>query len=127
MRGRYGAWLKLRRNEQHISQARLAELANVDRTYLVKIERGNVLPGREIRDRINSALGIDPDDIGYLRSLPSHERAVAQLAFEEESLTTGQLLDRIILFASGRERDMIVEFVHILERIIMADDEEGVS
>lgn len=125
MRGKYGPWLRLRRQEQQLSQEVLARFAELDRSYLARIERGEVMPGRDIRDRINKALNIDPQDMGYLRSLPQHERAVAQLAAEEDSLSPGQVLDRMLLFTSGRERDIILELIYSLNRLIMADDEEG--
>lgn len=124
MKHRFGARLKLRRQDQHLSQDTLAERSKIDRSYLGRIERGVVMPGPEIRARLLAALEIPPDDYGYLMALPPHDRAVAQLSAQEESLTPGQQLDRLFLFASGREQDMITEFVHLLNRIIMEGDEE---
>lgn len=124
MKQRFGAWLKLRRQERNLSQERLASLAELDRGYLARIERGGVMPGEKIRARLLAALEIPPDDYGYLMALPAHDRAVAQLAAAEDSLTPGQLLDRLFVFASGREQDIITELVHALNRIIMEGDEE---
>lgn len=115
---RYGPWLRLRREERGLTQEALAELAGVGRSHLNRIERGSVhLPGRELRDRLNTALGIAPDDPGYLRTLPVHERAVERLQQEEEELSTGQRLDRALLFATDRERSIIDTFVTALDRL----------
>ena len=115
---RYGTWLRLRREERGLTQEALAELVGVGRSHLNRIERGTVqLPGRELRERINEALGLPPDDEGYLRTLPVHERAIEGLARREADLTTGELLDRVLLFATDRERAIIDEFVSALDRL----------
>jgi transcriptional regulator with XRE-family HTH domain len=115
---RYGTWLRLRREERGLTQERLAELAGIGKSHMNRIERGSVqLPGRELRERINEVLGVLPDDPGYLRTLPIHERAVEGLARRENDLTTGELLDRALLFATDRERAIIDELVAALDRL----------
>lgn len=115
---RYGTWLRLRREERGFTQEILAERAGVNRSHLNRIERGTVsLPGRDLRERINQALGIAPDDPGYLRTLPVHERAVEALSRDEEALTLGQTLDRTLLFATDRERAIISEMISALDRL----------
>lgn len=114
----YSTWLKLRREESGLSQVKLAELSGISRTHINKIENGHVqTPGREMREAINDALNIPNDDPGYLRTLPPHERAVAALARKEAEMSAGELLDRALLFATGRERAVIEELVLALDRL----------
>jgi transcriptional regulator with XRE-family HTH domain len=115
---KYGTWLRLRREERNLTQEGLAERAGINRSHLNRIERGAVsLPGREMRERINQALGIAHDDPGYLRTLPVHERAVEALSRDEEGLSLGQMLDRTLLFATDRERAIISELITALDRL----------
>ena len=115
---RYGTWLRLRREEAGLTQESLAELAGISRSHVNRIERGTVqLPGRELRDRLNQALGIAADDPSYLRTLPMHERAVEGLSRREADLSAGERLDRALLFASDRERSIIESMVAALDQL----------
>lgn len=51
------------RNEAGLSQDKLAEKADLDRTYLSGIERGVRNPGIKIVIRIASALGVTVDQL----------------------------------------------------------------
>jgi len=53
---RFGQVIKAVRERQGISQEKLAELAEIDRTYVSMIERGKRHPTLEVADRIATAL-----------------------------------------------------------------------
>lgn len=56
----FGKALKQLRQEKGITQERLAELAEVDRTYIWRLEAGKRSPSLEIIFRIASGLKIPP-------------------------------------------------------------------
>jgi transcriptional regulator with XRE-family HTH domain len=53
---KFGVEVKRRREEQGLSQEQLAELADIDRTYISMIERGKRNPTLEVAERIAVAL-----------------------------------------------------------------------
>jgi len=55
---RFGRAVRLVREKDGVSQEKLAELAQVDRTYVSMIERGKRHPTLEVAERISHALGI---------------------------------------------------------------------
>lgn len=55
---KFGVEVKRRREEQGLSQEQLAELADIDRTYISMIERGKRNPTLEVAERIAAALDI---------------------------------------------------------------------
>lgn len=55
---RFGVEVRSRREGQGLSQEHLAELADVDRTYVSMIERGKRNPTLEVAERIAAALGM---------------------------------------------------------------------
>ncbi|WP_088893811.1 helix-turn-helix domain-containing protein [Leptolyngbya ohadii] len=55
---RFGRAIRRRRRELDLSQEELAERAELNRTYLSDIERGEVNPSLEIIDKLANALGI---------------------------------------------------------------------
>jgi transcriptional regulator with XRE-family HTH domain len=56
--GKFGQVIKVVREQQGISQEKLAELAEIDRTYVSMIERGKRHPTLEVADRIANALSM---------------------------------------------------------------------
>jgi transcriptional regulator with XRE-family HTH domain len=56
--GKFGQVIRLVREQQGISQEKLAELAEIDRTYVSMIERGKRHPTLEVADRIANALSM---------------------------------------------------------------------
>jgi transcriptional regulator with XRE-family HTH domain len=59
----YGRALRGLREDQRISQERLAQLANLDRTYVSGIERGERNPSLENLLRLADALGVSFSEI----------------------------------------------------------------
>ncbi|MBM0743967.1 helix-turn-helix transcriptional regulator [Phormidium sp. CLA17] len=55
---RFGKAIRRRRRELDLSQEELAERAEMNRTYLSDVERGEVNPSLEIIDKLAGALGI---------------------------------------------------------------------
>jgi transcriptional regulator with XRE-family HTH domain len=55
---KFGRVVKLVREQQGVSQEQLAELAEVDRTYVSMIERGKRHPTLEVAERISHSLGL---------------------------------------------------------------------
>jgi transcriptional regulator with XRE-family HTH domain len=55
---KFGQVIRVVREQQGISQEKLAELAEIDRTYVSMIERGKRRPTLEIADRIANALSM---------------------------------------------------------------------
>jgi len=55
---RFGQVVKVVRERQGISQEKLAELADIDRTYVSMIERGKRQPTLEVASRIADALSM---------------------------------------------------------------------
>jgi transcriptional regulator with XRE-family HTH domain len=54
----FGEVVKAVREKQGVSQEKLAELAEIDRTYMSMIERGKRRPTLEVASRIAGALGM---------------------------------------------------------------------
>jgi transcriptional regulator with XRE-family HTH domain len=54
----FGDVIKAVREQQGVSQEKLAELAEIDRTYVSMIERGKRQPTLEIASRIANALNM---------------------------------------------------------------------
>jgi transcriptional regulator with XRE-family HTH domain len=52
------------RSQMDVSQERLARLARVDRTYVGKVERGNVNPTIYLMNRLLRAIGVTWKDFG---------------------------------------------------------------
>jgi transcriptional regulator with XRE-family HTH domain len=65
----FAANLRGIRHAKGISQEELAHEANVNRTYMSKIERGGTWVGLEIIDKLASALEVEPAE--FLRRPPT--------------------------------------------------------
>ena len=59
----FAANLRRIRHEKGISQEELAYEAEVNRTYMSKVEKGDTWVGLEIMVKLSSALGIEPADL----------------------------------------------------------------
>lgn len=59
----FAANLRRIRHEKGIFQEELAYEAEVNRTYMSKVEKGDTWVGLEIMVRLSSALGIEPADL----------------------------------------------------------------
>lgn len=55
---RFGRVVRQTREQQHLSQERLAELADLNRSYLGEIERGVVVPSLSTMEKLAGALGV---------------------------------------------------------------------
>lgn len=60
---RIGAAIRAARHETELSQERFAELAGIDRTYVGRIENGQVNLSWQIFSRVARALMVKPSDI----------------------------------------------------------------
>ena len=60
---RFGQVIKAVRERQGISQEKLAELAEIDRTYVSMIERGKRQPTLEVASRVAGALSMRLSEI----------------------------------------------------------------
>jgi transcriptional regulator with XRE-family HTH domain len=60
---RFGQVIKAVRERQGISQEKLAELAEIDRTYVSMIERGKRHPTLEVAGRIADALSMKLSEV----------------------------------------------------------------
>jgi transcriptional regulator with XRE-family HTH domain len=63
LRQTFAANLRRFRHAKGISQEDLAYEANVNRTYLSKLEKGVSYPGLEIIAKLANALGIEPAEL----------------------------------------------------------------
>jgi transcriptional regulator with XRE-family HTH domain len=63
LRQAFAANLRRLRNAKVISQEDLAYEADVNRTYLSKLEKGVSYPGLEIIAKLANALGVDPVEL----------------------------------------------------------------
>ena len=67
----FGDWLREHRKARKLSQEALGEMVGADRTYISKLETGNVgMPDAPLRKRFHDAFGTsesDLVDIGLLR------------------------------------------------------------
>jgi len=70
LRQAFAANLRRLRHAKGISQEDLAYTADVNRTYLSKLEKGVSYPGLEIIAKLANALGIEPAE---LLELPTDE------------------------------------------------------
>jgi transcriptional regulator with XRE-family HTH domain len=59
----FGLQVRRIRQEQNISQEKLAELSNVDRAHMGHIERGSASPTLKKIIQISTALGVDPKEL----------------------------------------------------------------
>jgi transcriptional regulator with XRE-family HTH domain len=59
------------RRRKPLTQVQLAELANVDQTYISLIERGLRTPSDEIKQRLAEALGIAPSKLRFVEPQPN--------------------------------------------------------
>jgi transcriptional regulator with XRE-family HTH domain len=59
----FAANLRRIRHEKGISQEELAYEAEVNRTYMSKVEKGDTWVGLEIMVKLSSALGVEPADL----------------------------------------------------------------
>ena len=57
---RFGQIVRVARQQQHWSQERLAEAADLNRSYLGEIERGLASPSLATIDKLAKALGVTP-------------------------------------------------------------------
>lgn len=124
MKQRFGAWLKLRRQERNLSQERLASLAELDRGYLARIERGGVMPGEKIRARLLAALEIPPDDYGYLMALPDAELRRKQLDVAREQLIERKERAIRVHLDGLKDRDWMLEETKRIDDEIKDIDKE---
>jgi transcriptional regulator with XRE-family HTH domain len=63
IRRSFGLAVRIFRDRQGWSQARLAQASSVDRGYISRIESGGVDPGLEMQRRIADALGINLSEL----------------------------------------------------------------
>jgi transcriptional regulator with XRE-family HTH domain len=54
---KFGTVIRANREKRGLSQEALSELANLNRSYLGEIERGNAVPSIETMQKIAGALG----------------------------------------------------------------------
>lgn len=59
----FAANLRRIRHEKGISQEELAFEAEVNRTYMSKVEKGDTWVGLEIMVKLSGALGVEPADL----------------------------------------------------------------
>jgi transcriptional regulator with XRE-family HTH domain len=59
----FAANLRRIRHEKGISQEELAHEAEVNRTYMSKVEKGDTWVGLEIMVKLSGALGVEPADL----------------------------------------------------------------
>ena len=59
----FGLQVRRIRQEQNISQEKLAELSNIDRAHMGHIERGSSSPILKKIIQISTALGVDPKEL----------------------------------------------------------------
>lgn len=62
-RERFAGGVRAYRSEQGLSQEKLAELADVHRTYIGQVERGERNISIDLMERLASALGVDVLDL----------------------------------------------------------------
>ena len=74
LRQAFAANLRRLRHTKGISQEDLAYEADVNRTYLSKLEKGVSYPGLEIIAKLADALGIEPAELLRLPSVESRRR-----------------------------------------------------
>jgi transcriptional regulator with XRE-family HTH domain len=74
LRQAFAANLRRLRHAKGISQEDLAYEADVNRTYLSKLEKGVSYPGLEIIAKLADALGIEPAELLRLPSDESRRR-----------------------------------------------------
>ena len=68
----FAANLRRIRHEKGISQEDLAHEAEVNRTYMSKVEKGDTWVGLEIMVKLGDALGVEPAD--FLQPPPKRTR-----------------------------------------------------
>lgn len=62
-RGRLGKNVNRLRQQRELTQEELAEMAEIDRRYVQRIERGSANPGIDIIARLKNALGAEWTDL----------------------------------------------------------------
>lgn len=70
----FAANLRRIRHEKGISQEDLAYEAEVNRTYMSKVEKGDTWVGLEIMVKLSSALGVEPAELLELPPKRSRKR-----------------------------------------------------
>lgn len=70
----FAANLRRIRHEKGISQEDLAYEAEVNRTYMSKVEKGDTWVGLEIMVKLSSALGVEPAELLQLPPKRSRKR-----------------------------------------------------
>jgi transcriptional regulator with XRE-family HTH domain len=68
----FAANLRRLRHKKGISQERLAYDADINRTYISKLEKGTCRPGLEIIEKLAKILGVEPATL--LRTLPKKRK-----------------------------------------------------
>ena len=68
----FAANLRRLRHAKGLSQESLAYEADVNRTYMSKLEKGGAYPGLEIIGKLAAVLGVEPAE---LLKLPTRKRA----------------------------------------------------
>ena len=63
VRRAFGLAVRIFRERQEWSQAKLAQAAGIDRSYLSKIETGSVDPGLEIQRKLADALSVNLSEL----------------------------------------------------------------
>jgi transcriptional regulator with XRE-family HTH domain len=63
LRQAFAANLRRLRHERGLSQENLAYEADVNRTYMSKLEKGGSYPGLEIIGKLASVLGVEPAEL----------------------------------------------------------------
>lgn len=75
----FGEWLKTTRKARGLSQERLADAMEIDRSYVVKVETGKVqLPVLDTRARFHKALGTTEDELVALGIVQNDAVAITQ-------------------------------------------------
>jgi len=86
-----GRILRIKRQEQNLTQRNLALKANLDYTYVSKIEGGTQKPSVEALARVAEVLGLDSSEINELlammgrlpEDLPVNQRRLMALHYPE--------------------------------------------
>ena len=72
----FGAYIRKKRKERHISLRKLADLIGINFTYLSKIENSELAPPSEEKVlALANVLELDADDLFHLAGKPSGELA----------------------------------------------------
>lgn len=99
-----GKRIARRRKSLHLTQAQVAERADIGEKYLSGIERAKSIPSTEVVMRLSIALGTTPDEflVGTARYLGEEWRSVAEKLRPLDEKQLG-LVSRFIDWASEQE------------------------